>query len=229
VLSTPSDRITYGSSTTMLPLLLFTALALAQDTQLPASGTLRPGPVDKPAALQAFAAAGQTPNATDSVAFTHANETWTWRINVTDIRVPNTLSDLGTPDADFSKGYHVANTQYQVLWPNSSDAQTLGEYISAPLSVGALAIPLAANLTAPYTATDNGSCVSVLGGGCVDAIKRAIAMGPVAQVVFPECGGSIGANGFTQLGGAGTRTLLFFFLFGHAFLFRSLFPTEVGE
>jgi hypothetical protein len=188
----------------MFPLvLLFTSLALAQDVQLPAAGTLRSGPVDKPDALRAFAAAGQTPDLSYSGSFGFANGSWTWGINITSLAVPDTLSDLGTPNASFSKGYRVAHTQYQLEWPGMSE--TLQGAYNTSWTLAALSMHLPDNLTVQK----GNSCPALLGSACVSAIVRAVSQGTAVQVVFPECAETIGANGFTQPGGAGTRKLEF--------------------
>jgi hypothetical protein len=69
----------------MVPLVLlwvnFALAANVPEIQLPASGTLRPGPGDTPEVLQAFEAAGKRPNASDSITFSrnfnNTPETWT--------------------------------------------------------------------------------------------------------------------------------------------------------
>jgi hypothetical protein len=182
--------------------LLCASLAVAQDIRLPVSNTLAPGPVDKPAALQAFTTAGQSPNATSSLSF---SQSWAWRINITDLAIPNSISDLGDPSASFSKGLRVTNTQWNLQWPNNSSSPTLQSYLfsqNLSLNIAALSLSLPSNLSAP---ADNGSCTPLLGDACERAITSALTGGSPIQQAFPECASSIGINGFTQPGASGTR------------------------
>jgi hypothetical protein len=197
-------------------LLLWAPFALAttyaQVIQLPTSGTLRPGPGDSPAILQIFEAAGQHPNETDSITFVRdfndAEETWTWRVNVTDIAVPNKISDLGDPSASSSTGYHVANTQWQLQWPgnNSSSLQSFLAERNLNVTFNALSIFLTSNITSKYNADDRGNCTNLLGSKCTQAISDATRHGNAMQLGFPDCRDTIGINGFTQPGGASNCT-----------------------
>jgi hypothetical protein len=183
---------------------------------LPASGTLRPGPGDSSEALRAFESAGQRPNWTDSVTFSRVSnntpETWTWRINITDLTIPNDISELGSSSASYSKGFHVANTQWQLQWPSSSgnssepsSSDNLLSFLSErnlDIALNALSVFVPSNVTNQYNANDNGNCTSLLGSECTQAITREIGKGGAIQVAFPECQNTIGINGFTQPGGA---------------------------
>ena len=149
----------------------------ASDNSLPTFGPSKPGPGTSPEALVISEAAGRTPNATNSVSFTrtynNAPETWTWRINITDIAAPNRISDLGSPSANFSQGQHFVNTQWQLQWPG--DTQTFQAFLeqrNLTVSFTALVSNKPTNITDKYGT--GGDCGPVLGDECTSSIVHAV-------------------------------------------------------
>jgi hypothetical protein len=180
----------------------FALVAYAQEIRFPASGTLSPGPGDTPQILQAFEAAGRQPNASDVVIFSRSYngkaEDWTWRINVTDLAIPDRTSDLGSSSASFARGLHITNTQWQLQWPGSSD--TLQSFLSGrdmEVTFNALSVLKPSNVTDAYNAGDKGNCTKLLGNECTQSITKAISEGSTLQILFPACQNTIGINGFS--------------------------------
>lgn len=140
-----------------------------------------PGPVPD-AAL--FTAAGRHPNDTSSVTFQRPSGTWTWRVNITDVSVPDntttsTVKNLTDP--------RVVNVQWDLRWPGNgslADAILLdnnGRSMADPeqLCVVMIGGTWGPNITSNYSASDNGDCSNVLGSQC-------------AQSVMSHLGGSVG-------------------------------------
>jgi hypothetical protein len=72
------------------------------------------------------------------------------------------------------------------------------------VTFNALSVSTASNVTDRYNVDDDGNCTNLLGDECTQTIIRRIGEGSTIQIVFPECRDTIGGNGFTQEGGAGT-------------------------
>jgi hypothetical protein len=119
-----STIITMRTNSAMWMLLVFSASA--KNNGLPVSGPYKPGIGSTPEALKISEAAGRQLNVTSAVTSTRTYnnipEIWTWRVNITEIAVPDQISDLGMPSANFSQGLHVANTQWQLEWPTDDDS-----------------------------------------------------------------------------------------------------------
>jgi hypothetical protein len=180
----------------------FALATYAQEIRFPASGTLSPGPGDTPEILQAFEAAGRQPNVSDTVTFSRTHngkaEDWTWRINITDLAIPDRTSDLGSSSASFSRGLHVTNTQWQLQWPGSSDTlQTFLSERDMEVTFNALSVLKPSNVTDAYNAEDKGECTKLLGSECTQSITKAISDGSTLQILFPACQNTIGINGFS--------------------------------
>ena len=141
-----------------------------------------PGIGDFAEAKQVAEAAGRHPNATSSVTFTRAASSdtgsWGWRINVTEIAVPDQLANLGKSGASFSQGLHVANTQWQLDWPGDDDnfKAFLGKQNMSATFTGYLANK-PANVTDSYNEKDNGDCKSILGDQCSRLLAQALSSG----------------------------------------------------
>lgn len=138
---------------------------------------------------RAAAAAGRHPNATREVTFTRTlnstSETWTWRLNVTEIDLPNDVQNYGKPNQDYSKGYQVVNVQWQLDWPKSKDGsqQSLQSYLAETeqqLYLGGLAYRFPMSVMANWTNPSNGDCTSLLGEKCIAAIQN-------GNLGSPEC------------------------------------------
>ena len=119
-----------------LPAIVSVAWATVSVAQsLPRSGPALPGPADTKAGEATFETAGRHSNATSAVIFTRTSNTdsqeWTWRVNISDVAVPNDLADLGKASANNSLGLHIANVQGQLSWPKSSDndSETLEHFL----------------------------------------------------------------------------------------------------
>jgi hypothetical protein len=189
----------------------FAITTYAKAFELPASESFSPGPGDSTVALQAFEDAGRRPNASDSFTFSrdfnNTQENWTWRINVTDLAIPNEHSELGSPSASYSRDSRVANTQWQLQWPGDSDTfQSFLSERNVVFSFNALSIFLPSNVTDLYNADDNGNCTNLLGSECTQSITREMGTtGDTLQIGFPSCQNKIGVMGFLQPGGAAGR------------------------
>lgn len=191
-------------------------LMLAADSQasdLPVTGPLSPGPGGTPEAWRVSEAAGRQPNATKSVTFpriyNNTSEAWTWRINITDMAVPNRISDLGLPSADFSQGLRVANTQWQLQWPGSSDSfqEFLRERNASARFMGIITNK-PSNITDHLKDSDNGNCTNVLGDECTRSLTQAVTKdGPISYATLPGCDSSLGASSDNPGIGVGTSKI----------------------
>jgi hypothetical protein len=163
----------------ILPLFLF-VLSTSAELFVPKTDSNRPGIGSTPEALRVSELAGQHPNATTLISFkrsyNNTPETWTWRVNISDIAVPDTLDDLGNPSATFSKKLHVANTQFQLDWPgNKNTFQAFLADRNMRVELVSMIRHLPSNVTDKYDLQKDGkdgSCVNVLGQSCVDDITR---------------------------------------------------------
>jgi len=151
---------------------LFTAAVSSQNGGLPQSGPFKPGYPTDDEGLQVFDDAGRQPNATSSIdferTFNSTQETWTWRVNVTEVAVPDNIYDIGKDTANFSKGLHVANTQWQLEWPG--DEETLEELLTKrnlSVTIFTYIANVPSNITDNYKPEDNGDCKALLGDRCV--------------------------------------------------------------
>ncbi|KAI0389069.1 hypothetical protein F5Y17DRAFT_463102 [Xylariaceae sp. FL0594] len=184
------------SITPLLYVLLPSAIS-AQEQQhqrslppsLPISGPEKAGPGNTPEAISVFETAGRTPNATTSVSFEHPHNGsseagWTWRINVTEVAVPDDLSYLGLASPDnssslFSQGLRVVNTQWQLGWPRSdNDTSTFESFLlkrNTNASFTSLVITTSKKILESYDEGDNGDCTKVLGSDCAKTLTEAAA------------------------------------------------------
>jgi hypothetical protein len=176
--SSPPPHITMHSIPLLLTLLATSTPSLAVDSKWGNIGVgAGVGPWPLTSGQEAGEKAGRHPNATSSVTFQRSYngepETWGWRINITDLAIPNNPDQFGNASANASEGYHVANTQWELTWPAGSDNFT--EFLNERNMTASFAAYLAnkpANITNRYNASANGDCTALLGKECVDAIKR---------------------------------------------------------
>lgn len=181
---------------------------------LPASGAQSPGPGagDNNQELAVFLHAGRHPNDTNAVSFTrvynNSEETWTWRINVTDIAIPNNIRYLGSSSANYSEGLHVANTQWQLGWPGDSDSlQKLLEQRNSSLYVTTAIQHLPSNVTKHYSDSDNGNCTALLGANCTQSITMSALRGTaVSYGELDGCDGTVDLPGSPVDAGMGFST-----------------------
>ncbi|KAF1829643.1 hypothetical protein BDW02DRAFT_573779 [Decorospora gaudefroyi] len=160
---------------------LLALLASAQENNgVPVSGPFKPGFGGTPESQQVMEAAGRHPNATSTVTFARTfnneEENWTWRINITELNVPNSIYDLGMPEADFSEGLKFANVQWQLQWPGSesgnSDIRSLLAERNATVMFGSIIYSLPANVTDSYSDDDKGDCAPFLGEDCARSVAE---------------------------------------------------------
>ncbi|CBX99621.1 hypothetical protein IAQ61_005125 [Plenodomus lingam] len=129
-------------------------------------------------AVRVFEDAGYSPNASDVVTFTqnfnNTAEEWTWRINVSEIAVPDNSQDLGLERANFSEGLHVAHTQWQLVWPGEED--DLLSFVKSrsvdSARFSAFMATVYSNITDRFEDSDDGDCTPMLGERCVESIRN---------------------------------------------------------
>lgn len=162
------------------------ACVFAQTDIIPADSVLEPGPFQSVAGESAAKAAGRHPNTTSEVTFQRATtngavQTWTWRINVTDLVLPNNIENYGLPSEDYSDGYHAINMQWQLEWPQSNPGsnQSLQSFLldhgDNYFYVQAFAMIASSNITKSWSSPSDGNCNSVLGDACTASLTQAAA------------------------------------------------------
>ena len=117
-------------------------------------------------------------NFTDIVHFertyNNTRESWALRINVTDLPVPDKISDLGTASASFSQGLRVANIQYELQWPGDKDSlQELLRERNLRVMVYTKIASMPSNITERFDYNDQGNCAAVLGDQCTQSLTDA--------------------------------------------------------
>lgn len=164
----------------------------------------------------ARAAIGHHPNLTHSVSFPFdgTDGSWTWRVNVTDLAVPNIgIEGLGhdnqTGDYSFSDGTRTILTQWDLQWPVAGG---LEDYlynhggINASLCYTSIALLFPPNVTKNYNSdAGNGDCTGLLGQECTTAVVNALSnmrscsQGPSSIFQLDACQGTlnIGNENFT--------------------------------
>ena len=165
-------------------LLIFTAAQTGNSVA--GVGILSPGgPSGVNASTQATELAGRHPNGTASTTFQRlvddTSETWTWRVNITDIAVPNEPVNLGMSSANFSEHLHIVNTQWELQWPDGNNSsESFTDYlrrIDSRAYFNAMILNLPSNITQAYSNQTNGNCTTILGDDCVRSIKSAVSLG----------------------------------------------------
>lgn len=123
--------------------------------------------------------AGRHPNVTSSISFNHyyngRNETWDWRVNITELDIPNDIYNYGQSPANYSKGNRVANTQFELQWPGSADT-TLNDLLSErnlTIYFNAYQLVNLNNITSKYGKSQGGDCSAVLGDKCAQSFVAA--------------------------------------------------------
>lgn len=165
----------------------------AQGLALPASGLGKPGFAIRDNGLRLLRTAGLTANITDSIAFNRTyngtEEEWTWRINITDIAVPNNPFSFGFEDTSFSDGLRVANTQWQLVWgsPGHSTLDSLARSRDATIRFSFLISNKPSSILEEYSSDDGGDCAPILGEECTESLKRAASGGPVVFTGLAGC------------------------------------------
>ncbi len=109
--------------------------------------------------------------------FNGTPEKWTWRINITDIAVPDDVIDFGNSSANFSQGLHVSNIQRQLGWPGEDESlQQLVKRRNVTMYFNTIIKSLPSNITRKYNDTGDGDCAPILGPSC--ALYLANVVGP---------------------------------------------------
>ncbi|KAM7187609.1 hypothetical protein V8F20_010893 [Naviculisporaceae sp. PSN 640] len=153
---------------------------------------------------------GLKPNETRSIAFKpypedleYNSTKWTWRVNITDIPVPDKETDfpVGKPSSK-SPDTRALRITYDLSWPGgrslrdtiANDSPRL--CVSFPYTIGSM--PNVTN-NWPEANTDSPDCGPVLGQACVDAILKTssepdanFCNGGRAWSELPECQSSFG-------------------------------------
>lgn len=161
-------------------------------------GVAAPGPIgtENPVGRKIYEDAGRNPNATDEIEFKRTyeenEETWTWRINISEVAVPDIPTQLGRDDANYSMDHRVVNTQWQLGWPETEDDSFLDLLTDREIGVyfHTRILLLPTNVTDKYDENDNGDCVPMLGEGCTQRIADK-AIGNFGEEIdysqFEEC------------------------------------------
>lgn len=203
------------SLTAILTVLLAASASAQYLAIIPAEGNLSPGPFGTLAGELAAKAAGRHPNVTSAVTFdgptvNGTQQTWTWRLNITDFAIPNNITEYGMPSADYSDGYHVVNTQWQLEWPQGKDNsnQSLQSLLSdngeSLFYVQTFTMMAPSNITNGWTSPSDGSCNSVFGDACTTALIEQASSGAQADYYYvPTCDSTFGIA-LTTPGSTGT-------------------------
>lgn len=161
-------------------------VAALDENSVAGVGIISPGgPSAVNASTQATELAGRHPNGTTSTTFQRLVDdiqtTWTWRVNITDIAVPNEPTNLGMSSANFSEHLHVVNTQWELQWPDDNNAsESFTDYligIDSEAWFNAMILNLPSNITRAYSNQTNGNCTTILGDDCVRSIQSAASTG----------------------------------------------------
>lgn len=156
--------------------------AVCQDPlDSPIEGFFSPADFESKAGQAAAVAAGRTPNATSNVVFKAlvdgTEQMFTWRVNITELTLPNDIQTFGQPSAtNFSKGLHAANTQWQLEWPQGGSNRSLQSFLSDNrqrtffISAGINYAPV--SITKSWTNPRDGNCSSLLGATCVAELQQ---------------------------------------------------------
>lgn len=128
-----------------------------------------------------FLDAGQHPNASRTVNFTRTDNNttsdWSWRIAVSDLRVPSPISSLGTENASYAGDFHITNAQFQLTWPQADGGQnqSLQEFLGAQKLIMKVTVsqflPTKDQLE-NYSGSPDGNCTAVIGSDCMAALAR---------------------------------------------------------
>lgn len=151
-----------------------------------------PGSISSPSVVkdstqQLFESAGRSPNETSSASFVffpgnvsspESNITWSWRVNITDVVIPEQVSP---------GGLHVVNEQWQLQWPEGGSLESymarsgIDGTFSTSLCLSAGVFTLPSNVTSRIPESNRNNCSEILGSECVRGIL---------QSGFPGCEGS---------------------------------------
>ncbi|KAK0796789.1 hypothetical protein LTR75_010090 [Friedmanniomyces endolithicus] len=129
-----------------------------------------------------FEQAALTPNNTNTIPFTiDSSEGWSWRVNITNVAVPNATAASSGDGASLTPDPHVAYTTYDLRWPNSGTLND--QLISMANTSGAASsgLDMCAYVTTGIVAKQaQSNCSSALGDQCVQSILNDLANSPNA-------------------------------------------------
>lgn len=160
--------------------ILLVSAAAAQNADFGESGSLSIGDYNTPQAEQVYLNAYNNPNASQSVTFqapgTSAGS-WTWRVTVAEINIPDNHQDLGLPSANYSLHERITNTQWHLEWSLKNNSNVtlqalLGES-NVDLYINAIQATFSKSALSQYSQQSNGDCTALLGSQCLQAIQVA--------------------------------------------------------
>nr|POE71362.1 hypothetical protein CFP56_62457 [Quercus suber] len=154
------------------------------------------GDVAQPESYALFVAGNQNPNATNSVTFDLLSNSattsmqLTWRVNVTDISVPNATVEFPGESPPIGDDPHITNLVYDFQWPGSDTLnQVFADSLDAsssnavpldiPLCIFVVRSNFPTSIADKYSPDDGASCDSTLGSQCVSAITSGISTNAV--------------------------------------------------
>ncbi|KAF2717704.1 hypothetical protein K431DRAFT_315546 [Polychaeton citri CBS 116435] len=173
-----------------------------------------------------FIEANANPNDTRSVTFAPLNQggfqsgsnavdesiQWTWRVNVTDVPVPDAQPAYPSEQPDFVDP-HIANTAYDLSWPEGANISAALNDTNVTVCATILVGWTLPNVTNLYTDndTESSACEPILGADCVTAILGA-SRSKSGSCQFPEtpwrdipeCASTLGADPGRDQYGMGT-------------------------
>ncbi|SMQ48383.1 unnamed protein product [Zymoseptoria tritici ST99CH_1A5] len=129
-----------------------------------------------------FTAAGESANNTRSVTFPgFSGETWTWRVNISNVAVPDAIQAFPSEQPPLVDPKIVYVT-YDIQWPG---AETLNEKINQSESdrnqgqgreicMTAYDVDVRARYANQYKESDNGDCESIFGDNCTAGLMSAL-------------------------------------------------------
>nr|POF13345.1 hypothetical protein CFP56_10492 [Quercus suber] len=198
------------------------ALSTSAQSQFGTVGALSPGSLgDTPEAKELLAEYGRTPNATSQLTFNrsgeHMLETWGWRLNVTEVPVPNNPRLFGNASANSSENLTVTNVQWQLDWPGD-ESDTLQSFLGQrnwTLFSWNLRAVLPLNITDHINSETKDNCSAILGAECAASLEEQAAQGRDAS--FSDLAGCASTLDVGYQGGWG---------FGNEFPLSPPFPLE---
>jgi hypothetical protein len=120
------------------------------------------------------------------------NETWTWRVNITNVAVPDARQPFPGEQPPLVDP-HVVYMTYDFQWPgggtlnekiNQSDSSVSGQ--PQQVCMTTYWAPVRSQYANRYQESDNGDCSSVFGGDCTAAFLSALRPAFGGQCRLPQ-------------------------------------------
>jgi len=129
-----------------------------------------------------FEQAALTPNNTNTIPFTiDSFEGWSWRVNITNVAVPNATVASPGDSASLTLDPHVAYTTYDLRWPNSGTLNDQLISMANTSGVSSSGLDMCAYVTTGIVAKQaQSNCSSALGDQCVQSMLNDLANSPNA-------------------------------------------------